>query len=38
MILARQADEQSISALGWDSTGQTLAFGPESGAAGILAL
>jgi WD40 repeat protein len=38
LILARQADEQSVSALGWDSTGQTLAFGTESGDAGILAL
>ena len=38
LILARQADEQPVSALGWDSTGQTLAFGTESGDAGILAL
>jgi WD40 repeat protein len=38
LILARQSDEQPVSALGWDSTGQTLAFGNESGGAGILAL
>ena len=38
LILARPADEQSVSALGWDSTGQILAFGTESGGAGILAL
>jgi len=38
LILARQADAQPVSALGWDSTGQTLAFGTESGGAGILAL
>jgi WD40 repeat protein len=38
LILVRQADEQPVSALGWDSTGQTLAFGTESGGAGILAL
>src|SRR4029079_7743448 len=38
LILARPADEQSVSALGWDSAGQTLAFGTESGGAGILAL
>ena len=38
LILARQSDEQSVSALAWDSTGQTLAFGTESGGAGVLAL
>ena len=38
LILVRQADGQSVSALGWDGTGQTLAFGTESGAAGVLAL
>jgi len=27
-----------VSALGWDGSGQTLAFGTESGAAGVLAL
>jgi WD40 repeat protein len=38
LILARQPDEQPVSALGWDSAGQTLAFGTESGGAGTLAL
>jgi len=38
LILARQADEQPVSALGWNSTGQALAFGTESGSAGVLAL
>jgi WD40 repeat protein len=38
LILARQSDEQSVSALAWDSTGQILAFGTESGGAGVLAL
>jgi len=38
LILARQADGQPVSALGWDDAGQTLAFGTEAGAAGILAL
>ena len=38
LILAREADGQPVSAMGWDGTGQTLAFGTESGNAGILAL
>jgi WD40 repeat protein len=38
LILARQADGQPVSALGWDSAGQTLAFGVETGEGGILAL
>ncbi len=38
LILVRQNDGQPVSALGWDNTGQTLAFGTESGEAGILAL
>jgi WD40 repeat protein len=38
LILARQPDEQSVSALAWNSTGQTLAFGTEFGGAGVLAL
>jgi hypothetical protein len=37
-ILARKADGQPVSALGWDPTGQILAFGTESGDAGALAL
>jgi WD40 repeat protein len=38
LILVRHGDGQPVSALGWDGTGQTLAFGMESGEAGILAL
>src|SRR5262245_57962033 len=38
LILARQADGDPISALGWDSTGLTLAYGTERGHAGILTL
>ncbi|MBI4366743.1 MAG: WD40 repeat domain-containing protein [Deltaproteobacteria bacterium] len=38
LIAARQADQQQISALGWNATGQILAFGTEAGDAGVLAL
>jgi len=38
LILARRSDGQPVSALGWDSKGQKLAFGTESGEAGLLAL
>jgi len=38
LIMAREPDGQPVSALGWDDAGQTLAFGTEAGAAGILAL
>jgi WD40 repeat protein len=38
LILVRAADEQPVSALGWDGAGQTLAFGTDAGDAGILAL
>lgn len=38
LILARPSDGQPVSALGWDNKGQRLAFGTESGEAGILAL
>jgi hypothetical protein len=38
LILARKADGQPLSALGWDATGQTLAFGTEAGEAGVLVL
>jgi WD40 repeat protein len=38
LILVRRSDGQPVSALGWDRTGQTLAFGTESGEAGVLAL
>ncbi len=38
LIMAREPDGQPVSALGWDGTGQMLAFGTDSGEAGILAL
>ena len=38
LILVREADQQPVSALCWDAAGQQLAFGTESGAAGLLAL
>ncbi len=38
LILARQTDGHAVSALGWDGSGQILAFGTESGEAGVLAL
>ena len=38
LILAREGDGQPIGALGWDATGQLLAFGTEGGAAGVLRL
>ncbi len=38
LILARRPDGQPVSALGWDSSGQTLAFGTDAGEAGVLAL
>ena len=38
LISARLADAQPVSALGWNSSGQILAYGTESGDAGILAL
>jgi WD40 repeat protein len=38
LILVRHGDGQPVSALGWNGTGQTLAFGTESGESGILAL
>ena len=38
LILARQADGQPVSALGWNASGQILAFGTESGDANVLAL
>lgn len=37
-ILVRQADGQPVTALGWNSTGQALAFGAETGQVGILVL
>jgi len=38
LIEARAADQQQASALGWNQTGQVLAFGTDSGDAGVLAL
>jgi hypothetical protein len=38
LIRARAADAQPIGALGWDASGQVLAFGTESGDAGVLTL
>ncbi len=38
LIRARAPDSQPVSALGWDATGQLLAFGTEAGAAGVLKL
>jgi WD40 repeat protein len=38
LIAARQSDQQPVTALGWNATGQMLAFGTESGDAGLLVL
>ena len=38
LILARRPDDHPVTALGWNGTGQMLAFGTEAGEAGILAL
>jgi WD40 repeat protein len=38
LIAVRQAEGDSVSALGWDGSGQVLAFGTESGDAGMLTL
>jgi len=38
LIAARQADAQPVTVLGWNATGQMLAFGTESGDAGLLVL
>lgn len=38
LIRAREADAQPITALAWETSGQMLAFGTETGKAGILAL
>ncbi len=38
LISVRAADGQPVTALGWDAGGQVLAFGCESGAAGVLVL
>ena len=36
LILVRPPSDDPVSALAWDATGQTLAFGSENGAAGVL--
>src|SRR5215813_4055216 len=38
LVLVRQGDGQAVSALSWDYAGQMLAYGTESGEAGILTL
>jgi len=38
LILVRQGDGEPVSALGWDATGQLLAYGTEAGRAGLLRL
>lgn len=38
LIEARAADNNPVTALGWDGAGRLLAFGTESGNAGVLAL
>ena len=38
LIRARDADAQAVGALGWDASGQLLAFGTEEGSAGVLRL
>ena len=38
LISAREPDQQPVCALGWDASGQQLAFGTENGEAGLLAL
>jgi hypothetical protein len=38
LISVRETDGRPVSALAWDATGQTLAFGTEAGRAGVLAL
>jgi len=38
LILVRQGDGEAMSALGWDSAGQLLAYGTETGRAGVLRL
>jgi WD40 repeat protein len=38
LILVRQGDGEPVSALGWDPSGQTVAYGTEAGRAGVLRL
>ncbi len=37
-ILVRQGEGDPVSALGWDTSGQTVAYGTEAGRAGVLRL
>jgi WD40 repeat protein len=37
-ILVRQGDGEPVSALGWEASGQTVAYGTEAGRAGVLRL
>jgi WD40 repeat protein len=38
LILVRQGDGEPVSALGWDASGQMVAYGTEAGRAGVLRL
>jgi WD40 repeat protein len=38
LILVRQGDGEPVSALGWDASGQLLAYGTDAGRAGMLRL
>ncbi len=38
LVRARDADDQPVTALGWNAAGQILAYGAESGDAGVLVL
>jgi WD40 repeat protein len=38
LIVARESDAHPVTALGWDTKGRMLAFGAESGDAGVLVL
>jgi WD40 repeat protein len=38
LVLVRQADNEPVSALGWDASGQMLAYGTDAGKAGVLRL
>ena len=37
-VLARKPDDSPVSAMAWDENGTTLAFGTESGSAGVIDL
>jgi len=37
LIMAKPQGPSAVSAIGWDATGQILAFGTEGGEAGVLA-